>query len=243
MMDNKKIGKLIKELRKEKGLTQEQLGEMIGVSFKSVSKWERGITIPDIGNINELSKILGISSDELLAGERNTEESVSETNKSKKVSSKIIITISIIAVFIIAIILLINYQNNKTYVYDLVSAELDEYYIKGKMYINKDKISVVINNVYFKEEEFNNIVITNYEYSVNLKDKVLFGYGYIENMNFLERPTSIMNFLSTFNINFEIKKELTKREIIKNNIILKFRFVDINENEIIKEQKILIKNK
>ena len=43
--------------RINKGLTQEQLGDMVGVGFRSVSKWERGITLPDISIINDVSKI------------------------------------------------------------------------------------------------------------------------------------------------------------------------------------------
>ena len=57
-MDNKKIGNLIASLRKSKGLTQQDLGDLVGVGFRAVSKWERGITMPDISIINELSKIL-----------------------------------------------------------------------------------------------------------------------------------------------------------------------------------------
>ena len=73
-MDNKKIGKLIADLRKKQGLTQQELGDKVGVGFRAVSKWERGITLPDITIINEVSRILGISSDELLAGELNTQK-------------------------------------------------------------------------------------------------------------------------------------------------------------------------
>ena len=68
-MNQEKIGKLIAKLRKEKDLTQRELGEMVGVGYRAVSKWETGQTMPDISIINELSEILGISSDELLKGE------------------------------------------------------------------------------------------------------------------------------------------------------------------------------
>ena len=48
-MDNKKIGKLIATLRNKEGLTQQDLGDKIGVGFRAVSKWERGLNLPDIG--------------------------------------------------------------------------------------------------------------------------------------------------------------------------------------------------
>jgi len=65
-MDNKKIGNLISELRKKKGLTQQELGDKVGVGFRAVSKWERGITLPDISIMSDLSDTLGINVDYLL---------------------------------------------------------------------------------------------------------------------------------------------------------------------------------
>lgn len=66
-MDNKRIGKLIGDLRKKKGLTQQELGDKVGVGFRAVSKWENGVTLPDISIIQELSRILGINVDYLLS--------------------------------------------------------------------------------------------------------------------------------------------------------------------------------
>ncbi|WP_295209879.1 helix-turn-helix transcriptional regulator [Ruminococcus sp.] len=54
-MDYKKIGELICQLRKEKGLTQLQLAEKLHVSDKAVSKWERGIGCPDVSILNALA--------------------------------------------------------------------------------------------------------------------------------------------------------------------------------------------
>ena len=79
-MDQEKIGKLIAKQRKMKGLTQQQLGDMVGVGYRAVSKWETGLTMPDISNINELCKILDITSDELLKGELNKKEATSLQN-------------------------------------------------------------------------------------------------------------------------------------------------------------------
>lgn len=62
-------GSTIKELREKKGLTQKELAERIKVSDKTVSKWETGKGLPDIGIIEELSKALGISIAELLTGD------------------------------------------------------------------------------------------------------------------------------------------------------------------------------
>lgn len=82
-MDNRRIGNLISELRKKKGLTQQELGDMVGVGFRAVSKWERGITIPDISIISELSRILGINVDYLLSPSRYYSDLHKRTFKEK----------------------------------------------------------------------------------------------------------------------------------------------------------------
>ena len=69
-MDQMKIGKFIAALRKEKCLTQEQLGEKLGVTNKTVSRWENGNYMPDVEMLALLSKEFGVSINELISGER-----------------------------------------------------------------------------------------------------------------------------------------------------------------------------
>ena len=69
-MNAEKIGVFISSLRKEKGLTQTELAEKLNISNRTVSKWENGDGFPDITILPELSKILGVSVDELLSGEK-----------------------------------------------------------------------------------------------------------------------------------------------------------------------------
>ena len=69
-MDKEKTGQLITELRKEKGMTQKQLAEALNVTDKAVSKWERGLSFPDISMLEPISELLGVSIMEILAGER-----------------------------------------------------------------------------------------------------------------------------------------------------------------------------
>ena len=69
-MDQIKIGKFISERRKNVSLTQVQLAEKLGITDKAVSKWERGIAMPDTSIMLELCEILGISVNELLSGEK-----------------------------------------------------------------------------------------------------------------------------------------------------------------------------
>ncbi len=73
-MDSKKIGAFIARNRKKKGLTQEQLGERLGVTNKTISRWENGNYMPDLSMLEPLSRELGITLNELLAGEEIREE-------------------------------------------------------------------------------------------------------------------------------------------------------------------------
>lgn len=73
-MDQVKTGKFIAELRKEQRLTQEQLGEKLGVTNKTVSRWETGSYMPPVDVLLELSRVLSISINELLSGERLNNE-------------------------------------------------------------------------------------------------------------------------------------------------------------------------
>lgn len=73
-MDPVKIGKLIAELRRRDGITQEALGEKLGVTNKTVSRWENGNYMPDIEKLQLLSQVFQVSINELLAGERLSDE-------------------------------------------------------------------------------------------------------------------------------------------------------------------------
>lgn len=64
------LGEKIKELRRGRGLSQEELAEQINVSRQAVSKWELDLSLPDIDNIVQLSRLFGISTDQLLIEEQ-----------------------------------------------------------------------------------------------------------------------------------------------------------------------------
>lgn len=75
-MNQLATGMFIARKRKELNLTQAQLAERLGISSKSVSKWERGKCMPDYGIVNELCDALGITVSELLDGEENERENL-----------------------------------------------------------------------------------------------------------------------------------------------------------------------
>ena len=75
-MDNNKIGAFIASRRKELGLTQQSLADKLYVTDKAISKWERGISLPDITLLKKLSKILQVDIEDILSGEKNTTNNI-----------------------------------------------------------------------------------------------------------------------------------------------------------------------
>lgn len=73
-LDNERIGSFIRELRKERGLTQRDLADRLHITDRAVSKWERGLNAPDIALLEPLSELLGVTVGELIRGERDREE-------------------------------------------------------------------------------------------------------------------------------------------------------------------------
>lgn len=72
-IDNAKFGAFVVQLRKEAGMTQKELAEKLYVSDKAVSKWERGLSLPDIALLQPMGELLGVSVTELLSGQRMQE--------------------------------------------------------------------------------------------------------------------------------------------------------------------------
>lgn len=80
-MNQEKIGKFIVKCRKEKNLTQEQLALKLGTTSKSISRWERGITMPDYSILEDLTKTLDISINEFFYGEKITKDELESTSE------------------------------------------------------------------------------------------------------------------------------------------------------------------
>lgn len=68
-MDYEKVGNLILQLRKEKSMTQKQVADLLNISDKTISKWERGLGCPDVSLLSELSKIFDINIEKILLGD------------------------------------------------------------------------------------------------------------------------------------------------------------------------------
>ena len=83
-MEKKTIGQFIAALRKANGMTQRELAEQLNVSDKAVSRWERDESAPDLSLIPVIAEIFGVTSDEILRGERATRQESTNSPASEK---------------------------------------------------------------------------------------------------------------------------------------------------------------
>ena len=116
-MDLVKIGRYVAGKRKDLGLTQRQLAEKLGMSDKSVSKWERGICLPDVSVYEEYCSSLGISINEFLAGEDIAQENIVKksednliqvTTDSKHRQNKLKTIIAVLSVIVLAAVMIVS---------------------------------------------------------------------------------------------------------------------------------------
>lgn len=247
-MDLRKIGKLIAKLRNDKKLTQQELGDLVGVGFRTVSKWERGLNLPDIENINELSKIFNVTKEEILNGELKVdempeeiipEETNNEETPNKNIKVKVII--SIITVIILFISSLIIYNTNKEYVYTMQSINEEEYYIEGNLTMQKNEITIKMERLQIKDINGLNLNVKNYQYEIISGKKLIFGYGESLDENNLNEVITIENFMNNLKINYNGKTTISHKEVIENKLYLKLTLWDDDSKEITKNIEIALR--
>ena len=149
-IDNEKVGKFIENLRKEKGLTQQDLADILSVSNQAVSKWEGGRNLPDIAIQRAICDTFNITMEELHAGERD----IKKRNKTKKIrkENKIfsIALMCIVPVMVFFVVyFIINFRALKIY-YSNSQITNEENSIRANLLIFKlpRKLIIFINNIY-----------------------------------------------------------------------------------------------
>lgn len=162
------MGRFIAELRKKQNLTQAQLGELLGVTDKTVSKWERAARAPDISILNKLSSILNVTTTELLNGERLLGISYHNYDGMKYYQE-----------LVDTLVLFINNHYDTCYMY-LMESVNPNYYINGLMIESSEKHSLSINYVRLLSQ---NIIISEQvyscEYSLSIQNQVIYKIGNI----------------------------------------------------------------
>lgn len=97
------IAERLREARKNAGLTQDQVAEMVSVSRVTVSHWETGKSLPDIASLIGLSDLYAISLDELVRGDSKVEDKVKRDSRNAKANARLIGTTSVIVAVVLVV--------------------------------------------------------------------------------------------------------------------------------------------
>ena len=209
-MNQEKIGKLIKDIRKKYNLTQAQLAEKYGVTYQAVSKWENGKNIPDVSLLKQISEDFEIDINDILDGKL----------KQKKRNNKIIIIIALLIFLMCFIVIKINQNNN--FSFKTLSSQCSNFNITGSIAYNDKKSSIYISDINYCGKEDNSkytkIECTLYEKNNN-KEKT------ISKLEYSKEPITLEDFLKT--LNFKIDEcERTCKNYNKNSLYLKIKAQD-----------------
>lgn len=150
-MDQEKIGLFIKQLREDKGWTQEELANKLFIVRETVSKWERGKRVPEIETLKQLAEVLNVSIEEILAGERSPKENITLELYKNHYKLKKQLKLAFTYMFLILLLFLGYYfinQYNSTSIYTL-SAENENFMIDDSLLIKtREKIYFNLNNIH-----------------------------------------------------------------------------------------------
>ncbi len=239
---NNNIGEFIKEIRLEKNLKQRELGKLVGVDDKTVSKWERGVYLPDITLLSPLSKALGVTVDELLECKRHEppqieikEEPKPKNKFTTKTKLLFIIIITIVSISTISASIFTNYirknkspddqiATNDANVYKITSDDKD-LIIEGYILEKEDGHHLIIKRLCFKNIDLDNLDKTSELYVYFQNEEIALCNGINKNSVVIEG-----NSINFINIETQRIKNLTSTKY--NNLTLSLQ--DKANNEISK---------
>ena len=231
-MDQEKIGKFIATCRKEQKLTQEQLAEKLGITYKAVSKWECGKGLPDASIMMELCKILKITVNDLLSGEKVKEKEYQEklekniidtidySNKKVFEKNKLIYQMLIFFGLVLIFIAFTNFPNDSSWgsIHSMIGLLISTFGIvnikSGKTILKKIFLGICYFMICF-------IVLLLLDYSNVVLNKVAPRFSYLketgDTMIIYKAP-----FYNVYRINRDTKNEYyiidTKKEYTESNI-------------------------
>ncbi len=231
-MNSNNIGKIIKRIRHDNDLTQEELAKELCVTPSAVSNWEREINTPDLDIINIISDKYNITREELLNGITEQKNICIRKNKNYKIN-KIIIIYSII-ITLLFICLFFLYQNNKVEVYNIYSE--NHIFLTGKIISYKDKKIITIRNLDYLDNEIEEILDA--DYSIYIDNELIYKFGDVSAF-IKDDVSSTINIKEYFNsieifIDDKIDSEYIKKDSILNSNI-KIVFKLLNKDGSIKE--------
>ena len=145
-MDQERIGKFIKEIRKKNNLTQKDLADKYNVTYQAVSKWETGKNMPDISILKEICKDYNKDINELL-----TDKKISQKNKSKILFG--IITLLVLVIIIFGVFIFLNKSESDNFQFKTIKTNCDNFELSGSIAYDNSKTSIYISNITYCGED------------------------------------------------------------------------------------------
>lgn len=228
-MDQNKLGEMIKNIRIKNNLTQQKLGDMLGVTYQAVSKWENGKNIPDIAVLKLISEKFDVDFEELLTGNK----------KNKKELKLFYFIIPILIVSLLFILFLISRDKN-SYEFQNLKSNDPKFEIQGVVAFSDDKTSIFISNIEAKfqdDTKYINLDCTLYE--VNDKSHTQISKCDASSENELEGFSTLSELLKTTSFNVS-NFSRTCKYFMHNNLYLEINAIDENNKTISYKVPIII---
>ena len=190
-MDQKRIGNLIKELRKKNNLTQEKFAEKYGVTYQAVSKWENGKNIPDISLLKQICDDYNINIDDLLDGRTGH----------KKNKKKLLIISIIVSIILIVVLVLFLVFHDDSFTFKTLTSNCSNFEISGSIAYNKSKSYLYISNIDYcggKDDNLYTKIECNLYEEVGTVKKKIGNYNYDDNV-----LIKLNDFLKNVNFNID----------------------------------------
>jgi len=146
-MDAIKVGNFIRELRKKNNLTQKSLANKYGVTYQAVSKWERGINIPDIALLREMSKDFDVSLEDILDGEIKENKTAEKKQTERLIYPYIFGIVGFIFIGLLVTLMFLKTSDDPGFSFKTLTTTCKEFKVTGVIAYDSKKSSINISNI------------------------------------------------------------------------------------------------
>lgn len=213
IVEQENIQKFIKNLRKEKNLTQKQLADLLGVTYQAVSKWERGLNIPDLSILQEMSRLFDVDIDTIINGKK-------KSDGKKKRPFYILFCLSFLFLLIFCFCL---FGRNHDFTLKKVSSDCEDFTLNGSVAYNQDKSAIYISNIDYCGDE-KEIIYQRIE--CNLYEEYKDSRKLVHTIS-AKKNTSLSSYLKTLEVHVE-NYQSSCRMFSSSKLYLEIKAIDSN---------------
>lgn len=231
-MDTEKVGKLIKQIRKDNHLTQKDLALKYNITYQAVSKWENGKNIPDISLLKQICDDFNIDINSLLTGDYTTNENKASLKKDKRNLLKkkkfLFLCLFVLLIGIIMAIIILKNQSND-FEFKTISSDCSNFTITGSVAYNDIKSAIYIASINYcggaDDNLYKSIECILYEKNGTLENRI--SQIVIKE----ENPKKLEDLLK--NVTFNIDNYIYKcKEFQNNGLYVTIKATDSNNKQV-----------